>query len=269
MSFSEAVRTAFPSIFSVLFLVSLLASAVGFKKYVYFISIGYGLSVAAIAVTLLIALNTKITILMAIQLLLLMIYGVRLSGFLLAREIKSGAYRAELQDAYTQKVALPVKLATWITCAFLYCSQTSPALYRALTNQTGNTSEISPWEMAGILIMAFAVLLESISDFQKSKAKAINPKRFCDSGLYKIVRYPNYLAEILFWTGMLLSGIDIYQGWTQWAVSLFGYGCIFYIMLNSTKRLEAKQNSRYGMDEEYKSYISRTPKLIPFLSTKR
>ena len=38
--------------FFAIFLVALAVSSIGFKKYVWFISIGYGLSVAAIGATL-------------------------------------------------------------------------------------------------------------------------------------------------------------------------------------------------------------------------
>ena len=39
--------------FVILFIVALIVSAIGFKKYVWFISIGYGFSVAAIGLMLL------------------------------------------------------------------------------------------------------------------------------------------------------------------------------------------------------------------------
>ena len=52
MSFSEALGVAFPSIFLVLFIVSAVVTALGFVKFVYFLSVGYGLSVAALALTL-------------------------------------------------------------------------------------------------------------------------------------------------------------------------------------------------------------------------
>ena len=40
------------SVFLMTFIIALVFSAIGFKKYVWFISIGYGLSVAAIGVFL-------------------------------------------------------------------------------------------------------------------------------------------------------------------------------------------------------------------------
>ncbi len=270
MSFSEALGVAFPSVFLILFIVSAIVTALGFVKFVYFISVGYGLSVAALALTLGVAFFSSLSALGIIQLLLLLIYGIRLGGFLLARELKSAAYRTELKGADNAEKKMPfaVKTVIWLACAFLYCVQTSPALYRALADQAGISAKASVWAIVGVVVMTLAIILESLADFQKSNSKVKNPKRFCDTGLFKFVRFPNYLAEILFWTGIAASGADVYKGWAQWAVALFGYICIFYIMLDSTKRLEAKQNNRYGMDEEYRRYRAQTPKLIPFFLVK-
>lgn len=271
MSFSEALGVAFPFVFPFLFIVSAIVTALGFIKFVYFISVGYGLTVAALAVTLGIAFFPSLSVLSIIQMLLLLVYGIRLGGFLLARELKSAAYRTELKgaDHAEKKMPFAVKTVIWLACAFLYCAQTSPVLYRALADQAGSNAKASVWAIMGVTVMTLAIILESLADAQKSRAKAKNPKRFCDTGLFQFVRYPNYLAEILFWTGTVVSGVDVYKGWAQWAVALFGYICIFYVMLDSTKRLEAKQNSRYGMNEEYRIYIARTPKLIPLFPVKR
>ncbi len=270
MSFSEALGAAFPSVFLILFIVSAVVTALGFIKFVYFISVGYGLSVAALALTLGVAYFPSLSAVSMIQLLLLLVYGIRLGGFLLARELKSAAYRTELKgvDHAEKKMPFAVKAVVWLACAFLYCAQTSPVLYRALAEQSGISNNASVCAIAGVVVMTLAIIIESLADFQKSRAKAKNPKRFCDTGLFRLVRYPNYLAEILFWTGVAVSGADVYKGWAQWVVALFGYICIFYVMLDSTKRLEAKQDSRYGKDEAYKRYIAQTPKLIPFFPAK-
>ena len=95
-------------------------------------------------------------------------------------------------------------------------------------------------------------------------AKKIRPDRFCDTGLYRIVRCPNYFAEILFWTGCFISGIGSLSGW-QWAVAALGYVCIVYIMFGGARRLELRQNRRYGEDPEYREYVSRTPIILPLV----
>ena len=107
-------------------------------------------------------------------------------------------------------------------------------------------------------------MLESVADHQKSAAKKLRPDRFCDTGLYRIVRCPNYFSEILFWTGCLVSGIGTLSGW-QWAVSAAGYLCIVYIMFGGARRLEIRQNGRYGSSPEYQDYVAHTPVILPFV----
>lgn len=92
-----------------------------------------------------------------------------------------------------------------------------------------------------------------------------NPDCFCDRGLYKIVRCPNYLGKILFWTGILLSGITAFTSVIHWRIGLFGYVCIVYIMLGGARRLEIRQNKNYGQDLKYQIYSRQMPILIPFI----
>lgn len=49
-----------------------------------------------------------------------------------------------------------------------------------------------------------------------------NPHRFVDTGLYKLVRCPNYLGEVLFWTGGVLSSLSIVSS-TEFLIGLAGY----------------------------------------------
>ena len=109
------------------------------------------------------------------------------------------------------------------------------------------------------------ILLEAISDAQKAAAKKINPKRFVDTGLYRMVRCPNYLGEVVIWTGVLLSGIGAgLSGW-QWVVAAIGYIGIVYVMFSGARRLELRHNEVYGNDPEFQEYAKHTPILIPFL----
>ena len=95
-------------------------------------------------------------------------------------------------------------------------------------------------------------------------AKKKNPRRFCDKGLFRLVRCPNYLGELIFWTGVLLSGVNILQGW-QWALALLGYLGIVYVMFSGARRLEIRQNKNYGNDPAYQNYVKKTPIMIPFV----
>ena len=79
-----------------------------------------------------------------------------------------------------------------------------------------------------------------------------------DSGLYKIVRCPNYFGEIIFWTGNFISGFNVYVGFSQWFITFLGYAGIVFVMFSGARRIEINQNQFYGKDEKYKEYAKRT-----------
>ena len=251
-----------PLTFWLLFAAAMLISSIGFYKYVYFISLGYGFSIAGLGVLMLIMFRETLSIGTVIACILFLIYGIRLGGYLLIRELKSASYRntmkTEIKDGKT--MGFGVKCAIWITCAALYVTQVLPVFYRLL-----NSEKTDGFCIAGIIIMAFGIIFESVADMQKNAAKKKNPKRFCDTGLYKLVRCPNYLGEMIFWTGVLVSGVNVLEGVGQWILALIGYIGIIFVMFSGARRLELRQNKNYGNDPEYQKYVKTTPIMVPFI----
>ena len=260
----------------ILFIVCAVLCAVGFYKFVYFLSIGYGFAVAGggIAVLILNVLIPRIgsaTItpwfIPLIQAALFVIYGIRLSGFLLVRELKNITFKKTdvaketLAKNGEKKMPIFVLVAIWISVAVLYTMQVSPMLFRCFN---GSTDIVVP--IIGFVISAFGLILEAIADEQKSAQKKVRPDMVATKGLYKMCRCPNYLGEIIFWTGVFVSGITTYgTNIGQWIVAVLAYVCIVYIMFNGAQRLEKRQMERYGDNEEYNTYANKTPIIIPLL----
>ena len=71
--------------------VALLFSSIGFKKYVCFISIGYGFAVAAIGAGLLVIGRTSLSSGVVCACILFLIYGCRLGGYLAFRDLRAAA----------------------------------------------------------------------------------------------------------------------------------------------------------------------------------
>lgn len=253
---------AFPASFWLLPAAALLISSIGFKNYVWFISLGYGFSIAGEGLVMLLAHSERLTFGTLLCCALLVAYGCRLGGYLAFRERRVGSYKANMKGEIKDGKFIPfgVKLAIWITCAALYVTQVLPVFYR-LSNQSADNRFV----YLGAAVMAFGLLFESAADLQKNKAKKQNPKRFVDSGLYRIVRCPNYLGEMIFWTGVLLSGVGAVSGALQWTLSLIGYIGIVYVMFSGARRLEIRQNKNYGADPEYQQYVKTVPILLPFV----
>ncbi len=252
--------------FGIFFGLSLLVCLCGFKKYVYFMSIGYGFSVSIIGAAMIVLGLTGayegLTIAHYIQFVLFVIYGFRLSGFLLIREIKNAAYRKTLAEATGDESKMPffVKVVMWLMMGVLYTAQTSGVAFRLF-----NAAGTSAFQWVGICISAFGIGLETVADQQKSKQKAQRPDMVAMKQLYKIVRCPNYFGEILFWTGVTVSSLDALQGVGQWITVIIAYICIVFIMFNGAQRLEKRQMARYGDNAEYKAYADKTPIIIPLL----
>ena len=252
---------------AIICLVCAVLCAVGFYKYVYFLSIGYGFAIAGGGLTVLIivlknGLAQGVTWLLVLQTVLFLAYGARLSGFLLVREIKNAAYRKTLKEATgnDKKIPVFVSVSIWVCVAVLYTAQVSPMLFRYAN---GSKDAVIP--VIGIIISVCGLCLESLADKQKSEQKKVNPNMVATEGLYKMVRCPNYLGEIIFWTGVFISGVTTYTGIGQWLMAIIAYICIVYIMFNGAQRLEKRQMARYGNDKAYNAYADRTPIIIPFL----
>ncbi|MBE6927967.1 MAG: DUF1295 domain-containing protein [Ruminococcaceae bacterium] len=244
-----------------LFAAAMLISSIGFKNYVWFISLGYGLSIAGEGLLMLFLFGEELTLGTVICCVLFVIYGLRLSGYLAMREFGSNSYKKHMKGEIKDGKFVPfgVKVAIWITCALLYVTQVSGVLYRLQNHCKDNASVY-----VGAAVMLLGLALESAADVQKSHAKKINPRRFVDSGLYRVVRCPNYLGEMIFWTGALLSSIAAATG-LQWFVVSVGYVGIIFVMFSGARRLELRQNKNYSNDPEYQKYVKSVPIMVPFV----
>ena len=250
----------------ILLAVCAVLCAVGFYKFVYFLSIGYGFAVAGGGIAVLVmslVTGTEAPLwILLIQTALFLAYGIRLSGFLLIREIKNAAYRKTLKEATGDDKKMPffVLFTIWVSVAVLYTAQVSPMLFRVTNNVTGIVAPI-----IGFVVSIGGLILETIADEQKSAQKKLRPDMVATEGLYKMCRCPNYLGEIVFWTGVFITGLNAYKTIGQWITAIVAYICIVFIMFNGAQRLEKRQMARYGKDEEYNTYANKTPIIIPLL----
>ncbi len=245
---------------------ALVISSIGFYRVVYFISIGYAFSIVAMAIIAPLRYIENLTWVSAFQNIFLVLWGLRLGIYLVRREFRA-SYRKASSSVHQRFVGMAwgIKTLIWISVSLLYVLMFSPSLF-VLTA----SSAISSWitdlvQIVGLVIMGGGLVLEAVADKQKSDFKAAFPKRFCDIGLYRWVRCPNYLGEIIFWVGNWVVGVMAYTSTLKWVVSLVGLFCIVLIMIGSTSRLERGQNERYGDQPKYQEYIRTVPVLFPFV----
>lgn len=236
----------------------------GRVSYVHMVfSVGYGLSIAAIGIALSVGFGSGMGIAEWLACLLLVVYGLRLSGYLLIREKKSAGYRKVLSPEMERSKRMPLgaKLGLWVVCGLLYTLMTIPLFFRL---KNGAKADAMLW--IGLAVMMICgIVLEAVADMQKTAAKKKNSRRFVDSGFYRIVRCPNYLGELVLWLGMLLTGATALHGVWQWSLALLGFLLIAWVMFSGARRLEMRQDKNYGADPEYQKYVSSVPIIIPFI----
>jgi hypothetical protein len=75
--------------FYITIIIGLFGCVIGFKYYIWFFSIGYGLSITLIGIYLIIIFHKYLSIYSILSCSLFILYGIRLASYLAIREIKT------------------------------------------------------------------------------------------------------------------------------------------------------------------------------------
>ncbi len=219
--------------------------------------ISYGVTFAVVALAA--YLRSEREFAHAILLFAVLAWAVRLGGFLLIRINKMGKdsrfddmrdkFFAFLRFWLLQGVSVFVVLAASIL----------------LWQETGPTVTALSW--AGIIIFALGLVLEATADYQKFLFKFSGKAKkheWIDVGVWRMSRHPNYLGEMMVWTGLYLfvlpslSGLAVFGGLISplyiIALLLFGSGVPI---------LEKYADKKWGKQDAFQTYKREVPVLIP------
>lgn len=132
--------------------------------------------------------------------------------------------------------------------------------------------------LASVFLIGF-LLVETIADkqqfkFQKEKHRKLNAgeamdadlkKGFVSTGLWGIVRHPNYAAEQGIWLSFYLYSVAATGQWINW--SIIGSILLILLFLGSSNFSEKISSEKYDQYEKYKQEV---PRFIPlFFSNKK
>ncbi|MEM7799844.1 MAG: DUF1295 domain-containing protein [Chloroflexota bacterium] len=99
----------------------------------------------------------------------------------------------------------------------------------------------SPLEIIGALLWIGAFVLESVADGQKRKflldmkAKGLK-KQVCNVGLWRYSRHPNYFAEWLVWTALVIAALPSWFALFQ-TTNIIIWGLLGFALLNVSRLL--------------------------------
>ncbi len=189
---------------------------------------------------------------------LVIVWAVRLGSFLFRRIRKDG------RDGRFDEIKVnPIRFFSAWTIQGLWVLLTAAA---ALAIITTSVREPLSWVgTIGIAIWLIGFAIEVVADQQKSafKKDPSNAGRFISSGLWAWSRHPNYFGEITLWTGMAILALPILSGW-QWVVMISPiFVTILLTKVSGIPMLERRADDRWGDEESYQRYKTRTPVLIP------
>lgn len=165
-------------------------------------------------------------------------------------------------------------LAEIMAQGFANCTVLALPGFLIATNTLGT---ISPLEIIGFGIWVSAYVLESIADGQKllfiSKNK--NKGGVCNTGLWKYSRHPNYFAEWLVWTGIVvaaipswlaLSSVETTPVWIGLGIGALCASVMMYITLVHLTGATPAEYYSMKKRKEYKAYQQTTNKFFPWFS---
>ena len=129
--------------------------------------------------------------------LFIIVWGARLSGFLLFRILKTGKDDRfdDKRDKFFPFLGFWVFQMFWVwTVSFPVTILNSPKVLGFPQPDFGTGRDI-----AGVILFTIGFLLESVSDIQKYifRSNPENKGKVCDVGLFGWSRHPNYFGEII------------------------------------------------------------------------
>lgn len=192
---------------------------------------------------------------------LVVVWALRLGGYLFSRIKSIGVDHRfdEMRPVWYRYIGF------WILQGASVWIIATPFVV-ALSSET-NFEKLLPVHLVGLLVWFVGLLLESIADFQKSRFRKDhkNDGQFMQSGLFSVLRYPNYLGEILIWIGIFIFATPCLVGIEWFSVISPLWIITLLLFISGIPYLQKQSEKRYGHLESYQSYKQSTKKLIPFL----
>ncbi|GAB2223830.1 hypothetical protein Droror1_Dr00004572 [Drosera rotundifolia] len=186
------------------------------------------------------------------------IWGLRLALFLLMRILQWGEDRRfdEMRGNLGKLAVFWIFQAVWVWTVSLPVT---------VVNASDRNPSVDAALIAGSIMWLIGLTSEALADQQKLtfKNSPTNRGKWCNIGLWKYTRHPNYFGEIFLWWGIFVAASPVLYG-AEWLVIL---GPIFLTLLllfvSGIPLLEDSADKKYGNVAEYREYKRVTSPLIP------
>lgn len=196
---------------------------------------------------------------------LVAIWAIRLSSFLFLRIHEAGK-----DGRFDQLKTSPVRFLVPWTLQALWVFLTLNVVV-VINSQSGPAPPLGIWDGIGLMVWIMGFGIEVMADSQKTafNANPENEGRWIDEGLWSRSRHPNYLGEIMLWTGIAIFGVACFDGleMVAWISPVFVY--LLLTKVSGIPLLDRRSLAKWGDNPEYQNYRENTPALFPHLGPKR
>jgi len=191
---------------------------------------------------------------------LIFAHGIRLSAYLLLREVGKGEDRrySKLREKFGSHF-------WWLSYFFLFLPAMAvnmlvgSQIYAFANVDKTKIGHLTYW--AGLLTMIAGGALGAAADIQRFtfRMNKRNEGKILDKGLWSISRHPNYLGEIIYWWGVYIVNFSAGILWTFICPIVLSFMILFVTGIPVNERIMSEEHG-----DEYLDYVSRVPIFIPF-----
>jgi steroid 5-alpha reductase family enzyme len=190
-------------------------------------------------------------------LLMVIVWAIRIGGFLLQRVIKAGKdSRFDSMRSNFFKFGqfwLLQGVTVWVLMSSVVL-----AIY-------SNSNQFNFLALVGLVVFILGLTIETIADLQKSRFhnNLKNKGKWIDYGLWRYSRHPNYFGEILVWIGFYIYAVQSLELCSA-VVALISpiFISLLLIFVSGIPLLEKSADKKWGSNKEYLNYKRRTSILI-------
>ncbi|XVE58848.1 hypothetical protein DITRI_Ditri04bG0202200 [Diplodiscus trichospermus] len=191
--------------------------------------------------------------------LLMVIWSLRLAIYLLVRILQWGEDRR--QDEMRHDLG---KFAFYFIVQGIWVWTVSLPL--TVVNASDRDPPIQAADIIGWIMCLVGTIVEAIADRQKISFKNSpeNRGKWCNVGLWKYSRHPNYFGDILLGWGFFVASIPVLEG-AEWLLVLLGpiFLMVLLLFISGLPLLEVSGDKKFGNVPAYRIYKKTTSPLIP------
>lgn len=187
-------------------------------------------------------------------------WGVRLSGFLFYRilVISEDKRFDNMRDDWVKFLGFWIFQMLWVWIV---------SLPLTFLNSVSGDAPLNSADYIGCVLSILGIIIEFFADQTKMafKQNPDNVGKWCNVGIWKYSRHPNYFGELIMWWGVFMSCAQMFPAhlWAYFTIisPLFTHAILFG--LSGLPLLEKGSNTRFGTRADYLLYREETSILVP------